>query len=98
MTRCRLSRQARADLDDIWLYVARNRGEETADSLIDVITDRFLMLAAMPGSGRKRGEILPGLRSHPVGNYVIFYRQRRNWVEIIRVLHGARDIGRTLGS
>jgi toxin ParE1/3/4 len=32
------------------------------------------------------------LRSFPVGNYVIFYREVSEGIEIIRVLHGARDI------
>jgi len=32
------------------------------------------------------------LRSFPVGSYVIFYRPMENGVEIVRVLHGARDL------
>lgn len=39
----RVSPRAEADLDEIWLYVARESGNvETADRLIDAITDRFL--------------------------------------------------------
>ena len=34
----------------------------------------------------------PGLRSWSVGNYVIFYRQVSTGIDIVRVLHGARDI------
>jgi toxin ParE1/3/4 len=32
-----------------------------------------------------------GLRSFPVGRYVIFYMPTPKGVEIVRVLHGARD-------
>ncbi|WOH80327.1 type II toxin-antitoxin system RelE/ParE family toxin [Bradyrhizobium sp. BEA-2-5] len=32
------------------------------------------------------------IRSFPVGNFVLFYEAFRNGVEIVRVLHGARDI------
>ncbi len=42
--------------------------------------------------GRRREELAPALRSFPAGNYVIFYRPVREAIQIIRVLHGARDI------
>ena len=45
----------------------------------------------MPQLGRKREELLPHLRSFPLGNYVIFYRLMENEIEIVRILHGARD-------
>jgi toxin ParE1/3/4 len=32
------------------------------------------------------------MRGFPVGNYVIFYRDTSEHIEIVRVLHGARDI------
>ena len=50
------------------------------------------MLAEMPESGRQREKLAPELRSFAVGNYVIFYRPIENGVEIVRVLHGARDL------
>ena len=50
------------------------------------------MIADSPMIGRTREELAPGLRSFPVGNHVIFYRSVKNGIEVIRVLHGARDI------
>ena len=45
----RVAPLAEADLDDIWLYVARESGSlETANRLIDRLTDRFLLLASFP--------------------------------------------------
>jgi toxin ParE1/3/4 len=35
---------------------------------------------------------MPALRSLSVGNYLIFYRPLADGIEIVRVLHGARDI------
>jgi len=32
------------------------------------------------------------LRSHPAGDYLIFYRINRGGIDILRVLHGRRDI------
>ena len=65
--------QADSDLDGIWHYVALKSGSiEIADRLIDSITDRFFLLARHPNIGRERGaDLRPGLRSFPVGEYVI---------------------------
>lgn len=41
----RLSRLAEADLEEIWLYVARDRSIEIANRLIDEIMDRILLVA-----------------------------------------------------
>jgi toxin ParE1/3/4 len=46
----------------------------------------------MPVIGRTREELSHGLRSFPFGRYVIFYRLNEYGVEIVRVLHGARNI------
>ena len=64
------------DLDEIWYYVAIKSGStDIADRLIDSIVDRFLLLASHPYLGRARDEDLrTGLRSFPVGEYVISYR------------------------
>ena len=46
----------------------------------------------MPEVGRQRPDLAPNLRSLPAGNYVIFYRPIPDGIQLIRVLHGARDI------
>ena len=66
---------------------------EIADRLIDSIAERFYLLACHPHIGRRRDEDLrPGLRSFPVGEYVIIYRFEREDVLILHVLRGSRDI------
>lgn len=60
--------------------------------LLNRFTELFRKLAAMPGIGRNRPELGEGIRSFPSGNYVIFYRTVEGGIEIMRVLHGARDI------
>jgi toxin ParE1/3/4 len=71
-----LQPEAQADLDEIWLYVTHESGSvEIATRLIDAITERFWLLAQHPQIGRQRDhDLRPGLRSFPVGEYVIFYR------------------------
>jgi toxin ParE1/3/4 len=65
-----LSPRAAADLDEIWYFVATESSSlETADRLIDAITDRFLALAGFPYLGRSReGEFGPGTAVWPSGN------------------------------
>jgi toxin ParE1/3/4 len=90
MKQFRVSDVARSDLDEIWLYIAQDN-LDAADKFILAIVSRFPKLAAMPLIGRQREELLPRLRSFPVSRYVIFYRPIENGIEIVRVLHGARD-------
>ena len=98
MGHCRTP-QTDSDLDDIWYYVATKSGSiEIADRLSDSITDRFFLLANHPNIGRARDEDLrPGLRSFPVGEYVIIYRIQDEEVLILRVLRGSRNIQALLG-
>jgi toxin ParE1/3/4 len=89
----RRSPQAECDLDDIWYYVASKSGSvEIADRFNDSVADRFFLLASRPNIGRTRDEDLrPGLRSFPVGEYVIIYRIEDADVLILRVVRGSRN-------
>ncbi|BDI20174.1 hypothetical protein ANSO36C_59760 [Nostoc cf. commune SO-36] len=60
--------------------------------LLNRFAQLFRKLAAMPGIDRNRPELGEGIRSFPSGNYVIFYRTVEGGIQIMRVLHGARDI------
>ena len=90
----RLQPEAEAELDGIWLYVARqSRSTEVANRLIDAITDRFWLLGQHPQIGRRRDHDLRlGLRSFTVGEYVILYRVDGDDTLILHVMRGNRDI------
>jgi toxin ParE1/3/4 len=60
--------------------------------LIGRIERAFDMLAQRPFAGRARGELVHGLRSFPVGNYLIFYVIVIDGIEVVRVMHGRQDI------
>jgi toxin ParE1/3/4 len=90
MSQYQVSETARSDLDEICSYIAQD-DPDAADKFILAIASRFPLLASMPEIGRQREELVAGLRSFPVGNYIIFYRVIEQGVEIARVLHGARD-------
>lgn len=85
------SPEAKADLVDIWDYIAQSN-ESGADRLLDSINQKLILISNSPYIGRERHDLAPGLRSLPVGSYVIFYRLIGDGIEIVRVLHGARDI------
>ena len=82
---------AQADLLDIWNFIASDSFDK-ADQLLKKIDSQLKVLASNPGMGRKRDSLAAYLRSFPVGNYLIFYRPINQGIEVIRVLHGARDI------
>jgi toxin ParE1/3/4 len=89
----RIAPRAEADLDDIWVQVARESGSmEVASRLIDALTERFYLLTNFPQAGRKRdAEFGFGVRSFPVGAYIILYLVEGGDVLILRVVHGSRD-------
>ncbi len=90
----RLAPQAEADLDETWYYVATSSGSpDVADRIIDSLVSRFFLLSTQPHMGRSRAEDLrPGIRTFPVGEYVIAYRLEEDDVLILRVFRGSRDI------
>lgn len=84
---------ASRDLDEIWWYVARQSGSTMiADRLIGHIEESILKIGREPGIGRVRPELASGLRSVSVGSYLIFYRRRRRKSEVVRIVHGSRNL------
>ena len=73
----RIHRSARSHIDylDIWLRIASDNFA-AADQLIDRFDQQLETLAQNPLIGRSRDELRPGLRSWPVGNYLLIYRPR----------------------
>lgn len=82
---------ALADLVEIWDFIADDN-EVNADHFLSSLESRLDQLAHQPRMGRARDELMSGLRSYPVGRYVVFYLPHADGIEIVRVLHGARDI------
>jgi toxin ParE1/3/4 len=83
------SRRAVRDAQDVWYYIA-TRNLAAADGLADRL--ERASLAASPGIGRQRPELGSGIRSFPVGSYLILYRETRGGILVLRYIHGARDL------
>ncbi len=89
----KLSPTAKADLDNIWLYIARETNSiDIAERVIASITERLYLLTRHPSIGRRRDEDLrPGIRSFTVGRHVILYRVEEHEVLLLRVIDGRRE-------
>jgi toxin ParE1/3/4 len=86
-----LSGPAQRDLREISDYIASDR-PSAAIRVVDALRSKCQDLAEMPGMGRQRDELSPGVRSFPVLPYIVFYRESDTGIQVLRILHGARDI------
>jgi toxin ParE1/3/4 len=93
--------QARLDLIQHFIYIGQDN-LNAAERFLTAVEEALEKLAEMPGMGRRREFKKPelaGIRSWVVKgfeNYIVFYRQIEGGIEVLRVLHGARDVERVL--
>jgi toxin ParE1/3/4 len=84
--------RARADLLEIWLLIAADN-ESAADRTLGRFATVLNMLCEQPKAGRARPELgIPGLRSYPIGSYVLYYLPSPKTLTLVRVLEGHRDV------
>jgi toxin ParE1/3/4 len=83
--------RALADLAEIWAFIADDSPDQ-ADAFVDLVDSKFQALSRRPGLGRRRPELSSDIRSFAVGRYVVFYLPLYRGIEVVRVLHGARDM------
>jgi toxin ParE1/3/4 len=81
---------AEIDLIEIWLNIA-NDSPLAADRFLNTIGERILQLPTFPESGPRRPDIGDEVRAL-TGNYLVLYRLAEQYIEIVRVVHGARDV------
>ena len=87
----RVARSAKADLDEIWFYIAKKASVETAERYINFLASKLSFLALTPKAGRLRPELGLGVRSFSVQNYRIYYREEKRGVLILYVRHAKRS-------
>jgi toxin ParE1/3/4 len=90
-------RIAELEVVDAAVYIAADN-PSAAVRFMDAVDETVQSLVEMPGAGRPREfdhPALAGMRSRQVKdfeNYLVFYRPTDAGIEVLRVLHGARDI------
>jgi plasmid stabilization system protein ParE len=87
-----LTPRAREDINDIWDYIADD-SIEAADRVLDALETTMVKLAKNPGIGHWCEELAD--KRHLfflVYSYLMVYRHETKPLQIIRVLHAARDV------
>lgn len=85
------TRRADLDLLEIWEHIARDN-KNAASNQLRKIADVCKHLADHPGISNARPEIRPGVRTWPVGAYLVLHHEVIGGIEVVRVVHGARDL------
>lgn len=97
MARYILSDLAKDDVDEITSYVHQD-SPTAAKRVRSRLREEMARLAEFPGIGHARAEVPdPSLRFWRVYSYLIVYRVATKPLQVIRVLHGARDLNRIFG-
>lgn len=96
MNNIEFSPAAEADIDAIWDYSASEWGWDQADLYVDSIRDACEDLASGRRFGRKIDDIRQGYQKYAVGQHFVFFRQKDQGIEVIRLLHKAMDAERHL--
>ncbi|MGH7940282.1 MAG: type II toxin-antitoxin system RelE/ParE family toxin [Limisphaerales bacterium] len=90
------------ELWGIWRFIAQDN-PDAATRVIEAAYETFNALAANPDLGRRRkfkNSRLLGIRSFRVtgfDNYLVFYRNVGDVIQVHHVYHGARDLESLFG-
>lgn len=94
---------AKRDLIALWVWYAENAGIEVADRFLRAADDTLSLLSSNPESGTSflvAGAELQGSRRFPVSDgferNLLFYFPLKDGVDLVRVVHGTRDLERLL--
>jgi toxin ParE1/3/4 len=79
------------DLDKIWAHIDADN-PTAAEKFIRSLTRTFEMLARHTGLGTTRPHMDETIRVFPVGRYLILFRRIENGIEVVRVMHSAREL------
>jgi plasmid stabilization system protein ParE len=94
-----LAAAARADLREISDYI-RQDSPAAAQRVRERLRDAMRSLAQTPGIGHMRDDLVAvdrALRFFSASSYLIIYRAETDPLEVVRVLHAARDVTAILG-
>ena len=99
MTLFRLTPEATADLFEIWSYIAAH-SPQAADRVENAVYRACAFVAAGPLRGQTRQDLTDRplrfwtVQRYP--NYIVVYDPTTSPVQIIRILHGMRNVRRIL--
>jgi len=92
VSRFLFGRFVESDLREIRDYIGTDN-PESARRLMVRFMEAFRLLAHRPQLGHTREDLLPpSLRFWPVGAYLVIYLADKRPIEVVAVVHGARDV------
>jgi len=99
MSKFILASAARLDLIEIWNYYADEVGDpDLADRMRGEIFEGIRTVAGKPNPGHLRRDLASeSLRFWRVRNYLIIYRRQAAPIQVVRILHAARNVRAVLG-
>jgi len=92
MARVVVTESADADIAEIDAYLSLHAGRRVALRYLDDFDAFYERLAKFPDMGPTRSDLGAHIRVWSIHPFVIIYRHIADTVEILRVLHGKRDI------
>ena len=93
-----LTRRAKAQIDSLYEYIAREASLETADRYIDALIARIGGLTQFPQRGTRRDDLRPGLRTVPFRRRLtIAYAVKPQEVRIIAIARTGQELKGLLG-
>jgi toxin ParE1/3/4 len=94
---------AKRDLIAQWVWYAENAGIEVADSFLEAAEKTLTLLSTQPETGARffASKVeLQGMRRFPISDgfekLLVFYFPLEDGIDLIRVVHGSRDLERLL--
>lgn len=87
----RLTPAAQRDLASIWDFTQERWGENQAEIYISEMREAIERIAVEPYRGRACDEVREGYRRYSIGSHLIFYIERTDSVDVIRILHQRMD-------
>ena len=91
-----ISAPARRDLRLVGEYTLREWGAVQKKKYLGQIKNGFKLISENPGVGKSRDEIDKGLISLAVQKHIVFYRQTKKQLLVIRILHESMDLDQHL--
>ncbi len=93
MTEYIISEKALEDINNIWIYTAENWSVEQADRYYNLIIDEIEYIVGNLNMARDFGKIRKSYKYSKVKSHLIFFKKdKKNEIEVVRVLHERMDI------
>ena len=92
MRHLEISREAEAELEEIWNYIAGDN-VAAANRMQAKFEQAFQKLIENPGLGHRRSDLTTrAVLFWSVGQYLVIYQSSITAVRVLAILHAARDI------